>query len=181
MVRANAKMHGTTFCRFRRLLSKIDKIVLSELDLLFESKKCEMLTSLKRLELAWMCMGRLLQILTFPIEWRHYDNCTPWPWPAFLTSNIWNVETLISLKRWEVVQKCVIRLLYILYLPSNDTTAKVLLRNRYQGKLFVTLISQKRRRYNLSNGDVNLSETVRANVKINRTTFIDLPTNDTIV
>ena len=93
-VRAAAKIHETT-CRFWYLPSNglIAKIILHDLDILFQGNKLETLISLVWLVLAQKCMGRLLYIFIFAIE-EHYKNYTPWPRPTFWRSKCWNVNIL---------------------------------------------------------------------------------------
>ena len=55
---------------------------------LFLGQIFQMLTSRKRWELAQKYIIRLLRILIFSIEWRHWESRTLWPWPTFSRSNI---------------------------------------------------------------------------------------------
>ena len=72
------------------------------------------------------CALRLLQILTFVIERRHCESCSPSPWPTFLRTNISNINiSLIT----QLAQKCAIHRMQIFCMPSNTVFAKGVLRD----------------------------------------------------
>ena len=56
----------------------------------FQDQIFETLFSLKWAVLARICTGYFLEFDT--CQWRARESCTPWPWPNFSTSNIWNVN-----------------------------------------------------------------------------------------
>ena len=62
--------------------------------------------------------------MVFAIEWQHGANCTPWPWPTFWRSTIWNVnifETVRSAKKMHVMT------VVDWYLQSKNNIAKIVL------------------------------------------------------
>ena len=66
----------------------IANVVLHDLDLNFQSQKCETLIFQKRWEVSQKYVIWLLLRFMFVIEWHHCECCTSWPLLSFSRSNI---------------------------------------------------------------------------------------------
>ena len=117
----------------------LSKNVLCDLDLLFRHEKFWILISRKYWELAQKCLLRLLQMLTFVIEWCHLESCTAWPWPSFWKSIIFKMLIAQNLR---ANSKCVIRRLQILIFAIDWRHCKSSIRwswPTFQGKIYLML------------------------------------------
>ena len=111
------------------------KIVLRDLDLNFQVQTLKWLFwQTKDVKCKNNCCHQLGSQV-YPIEWRHCECYTSWPWPPFSR----NFEVWMSRKRWWLAKMLKYDFYKGLHLPSNGTVMNVFLRDlvlNIQGQTF---------------------------------------------
>ena len=102
----------------------------------------------------------------FAIEWPHYENCPPGPWPTFWLSTIENVNISETVKAGA---KCIWRQLWILKFALKNNIVKFVFYD-------IDLLFESNNIWNII-----ISETVKAITIIHRMTSIDFDIIVTIV